>query len=450
MVLSRRMAALLLTAALLAAPAAVLQALCIGRSCHSATGAGTHTPFCSLPLPFRNAIGAGFREGRSPDVLAVTRRPVLGGTAFDDRQLPLWPSVSNGDSQRVPLVFTGNGVASGTSISPKSSLDQVAPTVAEIIGFTRPHPEVRSGKALPGVATGSAPRLVLEVIWKGYGSRNLERFSNAWPRLRTLMQTGSGTLDAVSGSLPLDPAAVLTTIGTGGLPFQHGITGTLVRNDAGKVAQAWGDQSPTNVIATLPDDYDEKLRQKPVIALVGTAPGDQGVIGGNWYLNTDKDTVALLPGRSSVRNQVDEAISLLRVTPLGKDETADVMAVVMDGSLAKLDGALARLIPAARAASRDSVATVITATGQAGATAQPGVVPAQHLEKTVNEDMDLKRSVIEATSPGGLFLQQNSMARQKVAVDEVVSALSEAEARDRSPLIADAFADVVVSFERYC
>ena len=63
---------------------------------------------------------------------------------------------------------------------------------------------------------------------------------------------------ATAGSLPLDPTAVETTIGTGGLPSQHGITGTWVRNAQGRLVRAFGPGAPTPVIAALGDDLDQR------------------------------------------------------------------------------------------------------------------------------------------------------------------------------------------------
>ena len=62
------------------------------------------------------------------------------------------------------------------------------------------------------------PSLVVQVVWKGVGSADLEAHPHAWPFLRATIAGGGGTLEGTTGSLPLDPTATLTTIGTGGLP----------------------------------------------------------------------------------------------------------------------------------------------------------------------------------------------------------------------------------------
>jgi sialate O-acetylesterase len=57
---------------------------------------------------------------------------------------------------------------------------------------------------------------------------------------RPMLDDGAGTLEGETGSLPIDPAATLTTVGTGGLPSQHGITGSFVRLARQALSVAYG------------------------------------------------------------------------------------------------------------------------------------------------------------------------------------------------------------------
>src|SRR4029450_6927181 len=123
-----------------------------------------------------------------------------------------------------PIVFAGAGVTAGGSVPSGTTLDQVAPTVSDARGFERAFPEVRSGTSIAGVADGKRPHLVLLIAWKGIGSTELESRPGDWPFLSSLLDQGAGTLEGEAGSLPLDPAATLTTIGTGGVgapPERH-------------------------------------------------------------------------------------------------------------------------------------------------------------------------------------------------------------------------------------
>ena len=146
------------------------------------------------------------------------------------------------------------GRASG-SLPPGVGLDAIAPTLERITGLRRPHPEVRTGEAIDGVAAAGETPLVVLIAWKGVGSRDLEARPGAWPFVRRAMAQGVGTLEAVTGSLPMDPAATLTTIGTGSLPSTHGITGTLLREDDGELSSAWS--APGRRVG------DRDLRRRP-------------------------------------------------------------------------------------------------------------------------------------------------------------------------------------------
>jgi hypothetical protein len=431
----RRTWAILLAAALVALPAAVLRVLCVGHACDRPGEAAAEVPFCSLPDELRRRVLTGFREGRSPDVLAVTGATPVVTSGVE------WPSVGD-DAARVPIVFAGEGVNPDASIPSGTGLDDVAPTLASVIGLRRPHPEVRSGEAVDGIASGGPARLVLEVVLAGVGSSDVQQPS-AWPELHTLLEDGAGTLGADVGSVPLDPAAVLTTIGTGGLPNQHGITGSLVRNDAGKLVRAWGDGAPVSVIATLADDLDELNRQGPLIGLIGTRRADRGLIGGNWYVDVDRDDLVVV---DEPRAQVSAALRLLR-RGYGDDSETDLLAVVMHGRSRDADRALGRLVDLAKQASAGSVVVVVTSTGDAASTTEDAVsagAVASQIETEVGEP-----EVIEGLAAGGLFLDQNVLASEEIPEDEVVSALLGLESGGRK-LMADGFPAIAVSFARYC
>jgi hypothetical protein len=435
-----------MAAGLVAAPAAILQGLCAGHSCDNPSDdVGTVVPFCSLPLDVRAGVVNGFRDGRSPDILAVTAGGTavrgISGLGLRAAGSAAWPSEA-GSPDAVPLVLAGTGVAR-TGIPAGTTLDSVAPTLAEIAGLRRPHPEVRSGRAIGGVARGVRPRLILEVVWKGVGSRSLGD-ETVTPFLRELMSRGAGTLEARTGSLPLDPAATLTTLGTGGLPRQHGITGTLLRNEEGKLAAAWGPGAPLSVIASLGDDLDRSLGERPRIGLVATDASDRGAIGGNWYVDGDRDDVVLAP-RATPAAAAAAAADMLG-GGYGSDDVVDLAVVVMEGRPRNLDRALAGVVAAAEDASSGHLTTVVTATGDA---ATPLALRAADVRAMLEEAIDAPEPVIDAAVPGGLFLDQQAVARQGVTDDQVVTALGDFRAR-RRPVFGDAFSAVAVSFSRYC
>src|SRR5438093_1463027 len=146
----RRVGALLAVLALVGVPAIGLRAACIGRTC-AATPGPVHIPFCPLPGDVKSLIVEGFYKQRSPDVMGVATGAVTGGTPSGSGVNVPWPSTATSPDTRVPIGFTGAPFAVGTPVPDDTGLDQIAPTISAAIGFNRPHPDVRAGKAIPTV-----------------------------------------------------------------------------------------------------------------------------------------------------------------------------------------------------------------------------------------------------------------------------------------------------------
>ena len=429
---------MLLIAALVSAPALVLRAFCAGRSCAAPAGAAVEAPFCSLPAGLRGALTQGYYDGRSPDVMAVAAGAVEGGTGYRATPAPLWPSLEEGDP-RVPIVFWGAGVKSGVTI-PSAGLDDIAPTIAEIIRIDRPHPEVRAGTAIGGVASGPRPRLVLEVVLEGPGAADLARP----PRpsyLRTLVSRGAATVAGDPLSHPADPAARLTTIGTGGPPRQHGITGSLLRNESGRLTRAWGPGAPLSVIATLGDDLDRISQRKAKIGLVARRLSDRGLIGGGWYVEDDEDDIAVAPSHPL------RALERILSSGYGKDHVPDLIALVLQGPAADLDRKLRRAVALATKVAPGGVMTVVTSTGTARGPQRP-LIRARAVVDEVERSLP-GSAIVTGAVPGGLFLDQDELAARGISDDRVVRALRAQDAAG-ARTFADAFPSTAVAFGRYC
>jgi hypothetical protein len=442
----RRLLVLLLVLAAVAAPAGVLRALCVGNACEDSSSGTPRVPFCSLPADLRTQIANGFREGRSPDVLAVARGTPLY-TDVGRLRVP-WPATAASTDTRVPLVFAGPRVEPGAAIPGGVTLDRVAPTVADAVSLDRPFPDVRSGTTIDGVAgppdarTPARPRLVLLVAWKGVGSAELEGSPDDWPFLASLMAEGTGTLDAQPGSLPLDPTAVMTTIGTGGLPSQHGITGTFVRNDEGRVTEAFGPHAPVHVIATLADDLRE-TEPRTLVGLIGTEPSDRGLVGGGWYPDQGPvDTIIGDPASAPLAVQTE------LTKGYGADDATDVLGIALQGRVTSLDRWTHRIVASARQATGGSVVVVVVGTGPWEA--RMLAVPSTEVASGVEDVVPGARPVIAETVPGGMFLDQDVLTAQAITGQVVVDQLLAAETPEGESMFADAFQGFAVSFARYC
>ena len=437
-------------AALVTVPAVILRLSCAGNTCQTTGGHPAAVPFCPLPAALKSEIEAGYRSGRSPDILGVTGSThVIGGTTGSSpRGVEVaWPSISPQSDTRVPIVFSGSGLARGASVPDGAGLDAIAPTLASALGFDRPHPEVRAGEPLGGIVFGRRPRLVLEVAWKGIGSAALRASPTAWPFLSSLERLGAGTLDATTGSLPLDPAATLTTIGTGGLPFQHGITGTILRGTNGRVVDAWHPGAPTSVIATLADDWDHAEGERPLVGLVADASSDRGIVGDGWYVGHDTDSVLT----AHTAQAQAAAVNAMLAKGFGRDGTTDILAVVMRGSLAEMDRELRTVVAAANGASRGSLVVVVAGTGQSSTPgAGPSPIPGERLVQDVERRTGLPLPVVQAAVPGGLFLDEAVLAKTGVTGQVVQQALADVSSPAGGAVMDQAFQGFAVSFARYC
>lgn len=434
----RRLIALTMALAAIAVPALLLRALCVGSACERRAAPRARVPFCSLPADLRSRLVAGFRDGRSPDVLAVTGRDALvAGAEGYDGPGPIWPRVGEDERHRVPLVFAGPGVTG--EVPAGATLDRLAPTIARAIGLARPHPEVRSGKAIDEVRVEARPRLALLVAWKGIGSGDLERRPGAWPMLRSLLDQGAGSLDADAASQPLDPTAVLTTIGTGGLPAEHGITGSVVRNDAGAAVAAWSEPAPFSVIAALGDDLDEMNRQEPRVGVVASDPLDRGVIGRDWYVEHDTDDEIVV---GSPADGADTALELL-ASGFGADEVPDLLAVVLEGSIRAMDRATRAIVEVVLA--EETTLLVVTSTGSMGASPDP--VPADQIARQAEREAG---PAVEAVATGGFFLDQDAIGEGRTSEDRVMREVRRAEGPGGERIFADVFPGTAVEFAEFC
>jgi hypothetical protein len=442
--------ALLAVAALVLVPAIALRFGCVGETCATAGGHPAAVPFCPLPSALKDVIETGFRSGRSPDVLGVTGPiPVVGGTsgASPTGVVTTWPALRSASGTGVPIVFGGPAFDGAGPVPAGTGLDAIAPTLAAALRFDRPHPEIRAGKPVPGVTTSAPPRLILEVAWKGVGSRDLARSPGGWPYLRSVARAGAGTLEGTTGSVPLDPAATLTTIGTGGLPFQHGITGTLLRNQDERVARAWSPDAPESVIATLADDYDQLMLERPLVGMVATDEADRGIVGDGWYVTHDSDPVRIGRGMQAQLAAVRSLLSM----GFGRDAVPDILAVVMQGPLRDIDRELRRVVDRATKAARGSLLVAVAGTGEAvGLRTDPRAVPATTLVSEVDAKTGLSEPIVQAAAPGGLFLDEAALARQGVTGQVAQEALEGIPSPAGGPLVPQAFQGFAVSFARYC
>jgi hypothetical protein len=203
------------------------------------------------------------------------------------------------------------------------------------------------------------------------------------------------------------------------------------------------------VIATLPDDLDQAMAQRPLIGLVASDEADRGIVGGNWYVGHDRDAMVMATGGSAV-----PAAEQILAEGFGRDDVPDILAVVLDGSVGSMDRRTHELVAAADRAAGGSVAVAIAGTG-----GDPGVdaastdgapVRVSNVVSQVEAGIPGDPNVIADVVSGGLFLDQGALAKGGISGDAVVQATMGVTAPDGTRVFEDAFQGFAVSFGRYC
>jgi hypothetical protein len=184
--------------------------------------------------------------------------------------------------ERIPLVVYGAGIQPSDS-DERVSLADVAPTIAELIGFDDFLDLGREGRPLPGVERpAEAPEVVITFVIDGGGWNVLQEFPDAWPNLRRLMREGATFRDAIHGSFPAVTASAHATIGTGAFPRTHGITGHNLR-DGRKARKAYGELGHANpgdiLVPTLADAWSDATDNRAWIGELGYQVWHLGMIG---------------------------------------------------------------------------------------------------------------------------------------------------------------------------
>ena len=442
----RRLVFLLVALAAVTVPAGVLRATCVGNSCSHGSSAPVRVPFCSLPSSIRTLIAAGFAADRSPDVVAVTAQStaVVGSAGRGGSHLPIpWPSEAAVQDANVPLVFVGPGVAP-RPLGPGVWLGDVAPTLAATLGIDLPRAGLRSRSPLD-IGSPPSPRLVLEIAWKGIGTRDLRSAPDAWLYLRSLAHLGAATTEATTGSLPLDPTAVLATLATGALPTTSGIVGTTERSPYNRArVRIGGALEPPMSVSTLADDLDREAGQRSVVGVVGTDPADRIAIGGFFYVPSDRDVGVFRRGGARMTSRA--AVRLLEHDRFGTDPIPDFLAVVLDDTAPNDDIATRVVLRAARSVSRGSVLAIVTGTGSLEPAA-PHVISASRIVRELEQELGAG-DVVDFAGPGGLYLEQAKGIR--VSAGGVATALRKLTGPGDRPIITDAFPGFAVALARFC
>ena len=248
---------------------------------------------CALPKEHLRRLRRGYYPGRSPEIVAVPKTPNFFGNFTATTHSGPWNYL-----QKVPLVLYGPGFVKARGelrLERETTLADLAPTVAELLGTRLPQP--RPGEPVAEALrerTQRRPKLVVVVVWDGGGWNVLRRWPGAWPQLERLIARGTSVEDALVGSSPSVTPAIHATVGTGAFPKQHGIVDIPLRAGT-DVVGSWDGQSPTYLTTrSLADVYDLATDNRAQIAMVAEKGWHLGMIGHGAALEGADHDVAVM------------------------------------------------------------------------------------------------------------------------------------------------------------
>ncbi|HWC13751.1 MAG TPA: alkaline phosphatase family protein [Actinomycetota bacterium] len=202
---------------------------------------------------------------------------------------------------RVPLVARGMGLDGGREVERAVDIAALAPTYARILGLD----DFRSpGRCLEEVVPcrlrggiDVPPKLIFTVVIDGGGWNVLDRYPEAWPNIRRLMDQGISYTEANIGSAPSTTGALHATFGTGWYPAQHGIPGNVLRDERGRIVDVFLNARTNLRYVEKPavsELWDEHNDNDAIVATISYENWHLGMIGkGALRDGGDRDLAAV-------------------------------------------------------------------------------------------------------------------------------------------------------------
>jgi predicted AlkP superfamily pyrophosphatase or phosphodiesterase len=235
-------------------------------------------------IPARHSIVVD-RAFFSDEFSHIPLRAVRGVRADDPNQVVvlkhLWTThASSWDYDTdIKFVLYGPGfVKEGVRLD-KTTLQNVAPTYARLIGTNAPKGSMGRAMVEALVPTSKKPKVILTIVMDGGGRSLYDAWPDAWPAIKSLAARGVEYTDAKVTQLETATAVSHVAIGTGGYPLTTRIVGNEIYDPAKKqVTQSFPDYSPEFIMApTLADEYGVSGGHKPVV--IGTSFQDRAAMG---------------------------------------------------------------------------------------------------------------------------------------------------------------------------
>lgn len=209
--------------------------------------------------------------------------------------------------QRVPLVLHGaRHIREGVVVERPADLTGLAATFEAL---TRGSGEAfdsgpldqeypANGPLLEALTgDGPSPRAIVLVAYDGGGWNLLERWPDAWPELRRLMEEGTVFSNATIGSAPAVTSAIHANMGTGLPPAAHGMAEITGRRPDGSVGDLFFEHEADPQLLLEPtfgDEWDLENDNEPWVGMIGYESWHLGMMshGAQWP-GGDRDVAVL-------------------------------------------------------------------------------------------------------------------------------------------------------------
>jgi predicted AlkP superfamily pyrophosphatase or phosphodiesterase len=180
-----------------------------------------------------------------------------------------WPYDS-----RIPFLIWGPAFVRHGTFRHPVVLQDMAPTLAELIGV--PMPSTCTGRSQSAVlaARTAPPRVVLMAVLDGMRIDYFDRLADTLPNLGRLRREGAWFVDARLNYLPTITSLAHATVATGADPRVHGIVANASYDwVGGRPVDAYPGLAPVQLMAlTLADVWSIRTRGRAVVIGQGSAP----------------------------------------------------------------------------------------------------------------------------------------------------------------------------------
>ncbi len=273
-----------------------LAGVLVSGACASTAPAGrpTPAPVSAQTAPTRtqwlDMFARGYFPGRSGQVFYVPRE---GDFVVDPNPLYAFMHGSSwGYDTHVPLLFHGPGLIRQGSWSTPVAQQDVAPTLAAILGIAPP--ATATGRILQEAlqASRERPRVIALFVLDGMRVDYFDTHAEAMPTLTRLRGEGAWFADARVTSMPTLTSVGHATLGTGTDPRVHGlVVNNLFNRVTGKPQESYAGLDPGELMAlTLADVWNLATDGRAIIIGQGGAiRATAGLVGhGSCLINGRK------------------------------------------------------------------------------------------------------------------------------------------------------------------